>query len=517
MSNTLIDRRRFLQAGLGAGAGLALWELYRLGMGDKFARAGMSSRAFKDIGLDEDRLGRLVALALERGGDYADVFLESSMSSAVGYDGERFTGAGMELIGGVAIRVVAGDNTVLRATGDMSWESLTKLAREVASAARAGASGSASVPRLRPLASPNLYAVSTPAFDEPVAAKLDYLKRLAAAAKAADPSVRDAQVNYRDTLRLLGVATSTGVVAYDTCPVLKVGVAVRVAKEGSKQVGSASFSGGGHYGFEYFREHSPELLASRAFEIARSQLDAVEAPSGELPVVLGPAYSGVLLHEAVGHGLEADFNVKGYSYYSGRIGQQVASPLCTIYDDGRRPSLNGSINFDDEGVASSSIPLIERGRLVGYMHSRETAARMKANPTGNGRRQGFAFPPLPRMTNTYLQAGDSDPADIIRSVKRGVYARAFAGGSVNITTGDFTFVPTEAYLIEDGRMTAPLANVLLMGNGPDIMNRISMVGYDMEISDNLWECGKNGQMIPVTVGTPTVRIDALTVGGTLRL
>jgi TldD protein len=247
--------------------------------------------------------------------------------------------------------------------------------------------------------------------------------------------------------------------------------------------------------------------------MARHKMEARGAPSGELPVVLGPAYSGVLLHEAVGHGLEADFNLRGYSAYSNRLGEEVCSRLCTIYDDGRRAGLNGSINFDDEGVPSSKTMLIDRGRLVGYMHSRETASKMGVKPTGNGRRQTYNFPPMPRMTNTYLENGETPPDEIIRSINYGIYARFFSGGSVNITTGDFTFVPIEAFLIESGRITTPLSNVLLLGNGPEILSRVSMVGNDMQISDNLWACGKQGQAVPVTIGTPTLKIDSMTVGG----
>jgi TldD protein len=318
-------------------------------------------------------------------------------------------------------------------------------------------------------------------------------------------------------MRFVTVATSSGVIAHDTQPLIQVFVNVSARDDDSGKAGRGSFTGGGHYGSEYFQTHSPESLARRAVEMARHQMQARGGPSGELPVVLGPAYSGVLLHEAVGHGLEADFNLRGYSAYSNRRGEVVASKLCTIYDDGRRPNLNGSINFDDEGIVSSKTPLIEQGRLVGYMHSRETALKMGVQPTGNGRRQSYNFPPMPRMTNTYLENGDSAPDDIIRSVDYGIYARFFSGGNVNITTGDFTFVPLEAFLIESGRLTAPLSNLLLLGNGPEILNRVSMVGNDMQISDNLWACGKQGQAIPVTIGTPTLKVDSMTVGGNWSL
>lgn len=509
----VISRRKILQMGLGAGAGLALWELYRLGLADRLARGPASRIAFEELGLGREELRRVLAAALERGGQYADVFLERSVSSYMGHDGERVQNAGVEAVSGAAVRVMADGRTAFRATGDLTLEGLMTAAREAGAAARSGVG--ARVGALSPLTLPDLYHVAAPALSEPMREKEEFLVRASAAAKSFDSRVHTARVGYRDTLRFITVANSDGVVASDTQPLIKVTVSVAAADAEKTKTGLGAFSGGGHYGLEYFQEHPPERLGRRAAEIARNQLEAVAAPSGELPVVLGPAYSGVLLHEAVGHGLEADFNAKNYSAYSGRVGEVVASPLCTIFDEGRRPSLNGSINFDDEGVASSKTLLIEGGRLAGYMHSRETAAKMNAAPTGNGRRQGFSFPPLPRMTNTYLAAGEASPEDVIRSVAFGVYARAFAGGSVNITTGDFTFVPTEAYLIEKGRVTAPLSNVLLLGNGPAVLNRVSMVGDDLEISDNLWECGKQGQMIPVTVGTPTVKVEALTVGGSL--
>jgi TldD protein len=514
MPDSKFSRRNFLQAGLGAGAGLALWELYRLGISNKIDRPTASLQAFNETGLDQNQLRKLLDIALAGGGDYADVFLENSLSSYMGFDGEQFQNSGLESVSGAAVRVMTGKRTAFRATGDLSWESLTQAAREAGAAVRAG--GRVQPQDLKPLQTPNLYPFTAPALFESINEKQAMINRVVESAKKAYQYVRVARANYRDTLRFLTVATSDGIFAHDAQPLLKIIISVAAINPDNGKTGLGLFSGGGHYGLEYFKEHSPERLGQRAADIARSQLEAVEAPSGQLPVVLGPAYSGVLMHEAVGHGLEADFNVKGYSTYSGRVGEMVASPLCTLYDDGRRASLNGSINFDDEGVVSSRTPLIERGRLVGYMHSRETAAKMNVPLTGNGRRQAFNYPPLPRMTNTYLENGETPPDEIIRSVKSGIYARAFAGGSVNITTGDFTFIPVEAYLIENGRLTAPLANVMLLGNGPEILNRVSMVGNDLEISDNLWECGKQGQMIPVTIGTPTIKVETMTVGGGLR-
>jgi len=504
------SRRTFLQVGLGAGAGFALWEVYKVAWKSKDARDAASLAIYRETGLDDSRITRLLEIALEQKGQYADVFLEHSVGSTLMFDGERLNQAGVEALSGASVRVMSDGHVAFCATENLSWEGMTQAARTAAAGARAGRG--ARVASLKPLELHGLYPI-TPSPGDPLQEKQKIVEQIVEAAKKADPMVNSVRVTYRDTMRFISVATSNGVIAHDTQPLLQVFVNVSLRNDDTGKMGRGSFTGGGHYGFEYFEAHSPESIALRAISMARHQMEAKGAPSGELPVVLGPAYSGVLLHEAVGHGLEADFNLRGYSAYSNRLGEVVASTLCTIYDDGRRPNLNGSINFDDEGVASSRTPLIERGRLAGYMHSRETAAKLGAQPTGNGRRQNYSFPPMPRMTNTYLENGDSTAEDVIRSVNYGIYARFFAGGNVNITTGDFTFVPLEAFLIESGRVTAPLSNVLLLGNGPEILNRVSMVGNDMQISDNLWACGKQGQSIPVTVGTPTLKVDSMTVGG----
>ncbi|HLG17516.1 MAG TPA: TldD/PmbA family protein [Blastocatellia bacterium] len=505
-----ITRRRLLQAGLGAGAGLALWELYKVTWKSPQVRDQAALAIYRNTGLDDAGLSKLLETALEKGGKYADIFVEHSMGTSMDFDGAKLERAAVESVSGAGIRVVGEGGAGFCATRDVSWEGLVRAARSAGASASGG--GSTRVPALVPLRAGDLYPVGTSPGD-PFHEKQEIIRRMSEAAKKADSGVTSVRANYRDAMRFVTVAASNGVIAHDTQPILQVGISVSVGEENTSKTGHGSLTVGGHYGFEYFDARSPESIGERAARMARHQVEAVGAPSGELPVVLGPAYSGVLLHEAVGHGLEADFNLRGYSAYSNRLGQSVCSKLCTIYDDGRRSNLNGSMNFDDEGVPSSSTLLIDQGRLAGYLHSRETAWKMGVQPTGNGRRQNFSFPPLPRMTNTYLQNGDSSPEDIIRSVNHGVYARFFSGGSVNITTGDFTFVPTEAFLIESGRLTAPLSNVLLLGNGPEILSRVSMVGNDMQISDNLWACGKQGQMVPVTIGTPTLKIDSMTVGG----
>jgi TldD protein len=318
--------------------------------------------------------------------------------------------------------------------------------------------------------------------------------------------------SLNEELREILVATSAGHFAWDSQPLVRFGVNVIAEAGGKRQTGSSG--GGGRTGMEYLEAHTPEAHAAEAVRQALAMLDAREAPAGEMEVVLAPGDSGILLHEAVGHGLEADFNRKKTSNYADAIGQQVASELCTVVDDGSLMSGRGTINVDDEGYTPTSSTLIERGRLVGYMQDQHSAKFFGVTPTGNGRRESFRSHPMPRMTNTLLLNGESDPDEIIQSVKRGVYARKFGGGQVDITNGDFVFSLTEGYLIEDGRITAPLKGVNLIGNGPDVMRKVAMLGNDMAVSDGIWTCGKDGQSVPVGVGCPTVKISAMTVGGT---
>jgi TldD protein len=300
--------------------------------------------------------------------------------------------------------------------------------------------------------------------------------------------------------------------AHDTQPLVRFGVRVIAEKDGKRQEGSSG--GGGRTSLGYFEGHSPEWHAGEAARQAVIMLEAQEAPAGQMEVVLAPGDSGILLHEAVGHGLEADFNRKGTSNYSGRVGESVASDVCTVVDDATLALSRGSINVDDEGNEPRSTVLIEKGKLVGYMHDRLSAKHYGLRPSGNGRRESFGCAPMPRMTNTILLAGPHDPEEILRSVKRGVYARKFGGGQVDIANGDFVFSLTEGYLVEDGKITAPLKGVNLIGNGPEVLRKVSMLGNDVEVSDGVWTCGKDGQSVPVGVGCPTVKIASITVGGT---
>jgi TldD protein len=345
--------------------------------------------------------------------------------------------------------------------------------------------------------------------------RVELVKRADRAARAYDPRIFQVTANYADNLRQVLIASSDGVLSYDRQPLARLSVSV-LARVGDGVPQSGSDGGGGRVELSHFLEvKTPEQFACEAARQAIVQLDAIEAPAGEMTVVLGPGWPGVLLHEAVGHGLEADFNRKKTSAFSDRIGEQVASPLCTVVDDGTIHSRRGSLNVDDEGNPTQRNVLIENGILRGYLQDQLSSRVMGAKPTGSGRRESYEHIPMPRMTNTFMLAGESDPADIIRSVPKGLYCKNFGGGQVDITSGNFVFSASESYLIEDGKITRPVRNATLIGNGPESLRYVSMVGSDLELDQGVGTCGKEGQSVPVGVGIPTIRIDKMTVGGTV--
>jgi TldD protein len=394
---------------------------------------------------------------------------------------------------------------------------MLEAARTAAQIASSGAAPGA-VP-IRPVTLPNRYPVTEPSLARAGADKVALLRRADAAARAADPRIVRVEASLAEEQREVLVVTSDGHYARDLQPMIRFGVSA-VAEEktdsGAAQRQGGRSGGAGRFGMEFFARpgQSPEDHGREAARLAIGMLHAVEAPAGPMEVVLGPGESGILLHEAVGHGLEADFNRKRTSNYTDQIGQPVASPLVTVIDDGTIESARGTINVDDEGNAGERNVLIENGTLVGYMQDRLSAKHFGVKPSGNGRRQSFRHEPLPRMTNTFMASGSDAPEDIIRSVKRGVYAKRFAGGQVNISNGDFVFALTESYLIEDGKLTAPLKGTNLIGNGPDVLRKVTMLGGDFELSQGTWTCGKDGQSVPVGIGTPTMKIAEITVGGT---
>lgn len=454
---------------------------------------------------------RLLAKALERGGDYADLFFEYEVSGSYGYEEGILKSAARGVSLGLGVRVQKGDATGYAYTEDLTPEAMERAATIAAQIADAG--GRAPL-GLEPLSPPSRYRVDVLSFDVGGEEKRELLRRADAAARAEDPRVTRVEASLSEQLREILIATSDGVLVRDSQPLVRFGVRVIAEDRGQRRSGSSG--GGGRVGLAYFDAKSPEWHAKEAVRQAITMLDAREAPAGELEVVLAPGDSGILLHEAVGHGLEADFNRKRTSNYTDQIGERVASELCTVVDDATLPNSRGSIDVDDEGNVPESALLIEKGVLRGYMQDRHSAAHFGVRPSGNGRRESFKSHPMPRMTNTMLLAGEDDPEEIVRSVKRGVFARKFGGGQVDISNGDFVFSLTESYLIEDGKITAPLKDVNLIGNGPDVMRKVTMLGHDLELSDGIWTCGKDGQSVPVGVACPTIKISAITVGGTAR-
>jgi TldD protein len=459
---------------------------------------------FEKFGITERLLERCLGEALSAGGDFADLYFESVTATALGVDEQIVKSASQGVSAGCGIRVLSGDRTGYAYTDNLSPERLLHAARTAALIASGPATQSVQGFIETPVA--NLYPVPLGGYDRDLAARLELILRADRAARAYDPRIVQVRASYAEELKRILIAASDGAFASDTQPLCRLNVFV-IAKEGANTT-KGTAGGGGRAGLEQFTgSKSPETLAREAARGAILQLGAIPAPAGEMEVVLGPGWPGILLHEAVGHGLEADFNRKKTSAFAGLIGQQVASPKVTVVDNGTIAGRRGSLNVDDEGTATQETVLIENGILRGYLTDKLSARLMGAAQTGSGRR-------MPRMTNTYMLAGDDDPADILRSVKRGLYAVNFGGGQVDITNGKFVFSASEAYLIEDGKVTVPVRDATLIGNGPEALRHVSMVGHDLKLDEGIGTCGKDGQSVPVGVGMPTIKLDKMTVGGT---
>lgn len=460
--------------------------------------------------VDEHLAQKLLSVALSRGADYADVFFEYRAAGGLVYDEGILKSASRGVSMGLGVRAQKDDATGYAYTERLDWEAMKRASETAASIATGG--GSPTPEKITSRSLPSRYELDRVTLDVPGMEKRKLLERAAAAAHAHDKRVLKVECSFSEEIREILVVTSDGRLARDVQPLMRFGIRVIVEQDGKRQEGSSG--GGGRTTIGYFDGKSPEWHAVQAAQQAITMLDAQEAPAGQMEVVLAPGDSGILLHEAVGHGLEADFNRKGTSNYANQIGNLVASELCTVIDDATLLMSRGSINVDDEGYEPRSSTLIEKGKLVGYMHDRFSAKHFKLAPSGNGRRESFACAPMPRMTNTILVAGPHDPEEILKTVKRGVFAKRFGGGQVDISNGDFVFSLTESYLVEDGKITAPLKGVNLIGNGPDVLRNVSMLGHDVETSDGIWTCGKDGQSVPVGVGCPTIKISSITVGGT---
>lgn len=443
--------------------------------------------------------------------DAADIYLQHSQSESWLLEGGAIKTGSHNVSRGMGVRAIAGEKTGFAYADAITLPALTHTAAAAAVIARLGQKG---VGQLVPSATPSdRFDSNNPLLSLTTTEKTDYLLRLDREIRALDERIIEVNLSIAAKFEVVMVLSESGALAADIRPLVRLNASVIAQQKGRREQGSAG--GGGRFGYDWFLANDRGLEFGRqAARKALLNLESVRTPAGQMTVVLGPGWPGVLLHEAVGHGLEGDFNRKGQSEYSGRIGDQVASKLCTVVDDGTMPNRRGSLNMDDEGTPTGYSVLIENGVLKGYMQDKHNAHLMGQQPTGNGRRESYSHTIMPRMTNTYMLAGESEPEEIIGSVKQGLYAVDFGGGSVDITSGDFVFSTTEAYLIENGRITAPVKGATLIGKGPDVMSKISMVGNDLKLDSGVGVCGKDGQSVPVGVGQPTLKIDSMTVGGT---
>lgn len=461
--------------------------------------------------LDEQKLQQVVGQILGHHIDYADLYFQSSRHESWVLEDGIVKDGQYNIEQGVGVRAVSGEKTGFAYSDEILLPALTTAAQAARAIAQQGQQQQ--VCAWQASATPQLYSTDDPLAVMSADEKVALLRQLDVQARAIDPRVKQVIVSLAGVHEIVLIVASDGTFSADVRPLVRLNVSVIAEQNGRREQGSAG--GGGRMSYDYFRQEDRAAgFAREAVRQALVNLEAIDAPAGTMPVVLGPGWPGVLLHEAVGHGLEGDFNRKGSSIFAGRIGEQVASKHCTVIDDGSINHRRGSLNLDDEGTPTQANVLIENGILKGYMQDKLNARLMGMSPTGNGRRESYANLTLPRMTNTYLQAGQSDPQEIIASVKRGIYAVNFGGGQVDITSGKFVFSASEAYLIENGKVTAPVKGATLIGNGPDVMNKISMVGNDLQLDTGVGVCGKEGQSIPVGVGQPTLKIDNLTVGGT---
>ncbi len=461
-------------------------------------------------GLDADKLAPVFSRLMAHDVDYADLYFQYSRSEGWSLEEGQVKSGSFNIDQGVGVRAISGEKTAFAYSDDISLDALGAAADATRAIARAGQQRQAAVARRAD--GRQLYQAVDPlaSLDDP--AKVALLERLEKKARAMDPRVIQVMASLASEYEVVFVARSDGHLAADVRPLVRLSLQVIAEQDGRREQGSGG--GGGRFDYRYFTDEILELYARQAVHQASVNLDARPAPAGTMTVVLGSGWPGILLHEAIGHGLEGDFNRKGSSAFSGRMGERVAAPGVTVIDDGTIPLRRGSLNVDDEGNPTQRTVLIEDGILTGYMQDMMNARLMGMKPTGNARRESYSHLTMPRMTNTLMLAGDKDPQEILASVKNGLYAVNFGGGQVDITSGKFVFSAAEAYMIEDGKITYPVKGATLIGNGPDALTRVSMIGNDMEMDSGVGTCGKEGQSVPVGVGQPTLRIDGLTVGGT---
>jgi TldD protein len=468
----------------------------------------LSSLIFESHGIDTAAATSVLGEAL-KGADDGEIFVERAQSESFLFDDGRLKSAAFDSTEGFGLRVVAGETAGYAHSSDMSLTAIRRAADAAALAKRGYSGEAAEGPRATNV---RQYGEDDPLASPAFSDKVSLLQEIDAFARKRDPRVAQVMASLAGEQRTVEIIRADGNVLRDVRPLARLNVQITVERDGRRETGS--IGAGGRAGFETWI--TPDAWREQVEEALRQalvNLDAVDCPAGEMDVVLGPGWNGVLLHEAVGHGLEGDFNRKGASAFSGRIGDRVAAPGVTVFDDGSIAGRRGSLTFDDEGTPTSRTVLIEDGILVGYMHDRQSARLMGLQPTGNGRRQSYAHLPMPRMTNTAMEAGSSTRAEMIASTPRGLYCASFGGGQVDITNGKFVFQCTEAYLIENGRITTPVKGATLIGDGPSALTRVTMIGDDFAFDPGVGVCGKNGQGVPVGVGQPSLKITGLTVGG----
>ena len=475
----------------------------------------VSDRLLRPHELDEAILARMLRQLMTHQVDFGDLYFQSSYHESWVLEDGIVKDGSYNIDQGVGVRAISGEKTGFAYSDELTIHALSQSVIAARGIAQSGGSGEIHI--WQPAQAPLLYAPLDPLGSLDKQQKIALLEQMDRFARTLDPAVNQVIASLSGVYEEVLVAATDGTLSADIRPLVRLNCTVLVERGGRRERGSSG--GGGRFGYDYFFD--PVAGEMRALGYVREavrqalvNLEAIDAPAGTLPVVLGPGWPGVLLHEAVGHGLEGDFNRKGSSAFAGRIGQKVASEHCTIVDDGSLPGRRGSVSIDDEGTPGQYNVLIEKGILKGYIQDKLNARLMGVAPTGNGRRESYAHLPMPRMTNTYMLAGEHDPQEIIASVKHGIYAPNFGGGQVDITSGKFVFSASEAYLIEDGKITAPLKGATLIGNGPDAMQQVSMVGNDLALDAGVGVCGKDGQSVPVGVGQPTLKLDMMTIGGT---
>jgi TldD protein len=477
------------------------------------ARLAIAEQALLEpYDLNPTRLRQALGDILSHGVDDADLYFQTTRSEGWSLEEGIVKTGSFSIDQGVGVRAVSGEKTAFAYSDDLSWASLLDAAHTVRTISGQGQSRRVRAPAAKVSRSRSLYPGTDPIGSLDSNAKVALLEKVERLAKASDPRIVQVMAGLAAEHDVVLVARADGTMAADVRPLVRLSVTVIAEQKGRREVGSSG--GGGRFGLAYFDDAMVRSYVDEAVAAALINLDARPAPAGEMTVVLGPGWPGVLLHEAVGHGLEGDFNRKGSSAFAGRIGQRVAAKGVTVLDDGTIADRRGSLNVDDEGNATQKNVLIEDGVLRGYIQDTMNARLMGVKPTGNGRRESYAHLPMPRMTNTYMLGGQHDPEAIVASIKKGLYATNFGGGQVDITSGKFVFSASQAYWVENGKIQYPVKGATIIGNGPDALTRVSMIGNDLRLDSGVGTCGKEGQSVPVGVGQPTLRIDGLTVGGT---